>query len=262
MKRSLYIIAGLVSLGMLLTRCTEKDQNMDQNAVLKVMLTDAPAEYDSVLIDIQDVLVNASENGDDGSWQSLLVNRGVYNLLDFRNGMDTLLAYLELPPRTISQIRLVLGPGNKIVTGGHTYDLDTPSAQQSGLKLNLHAELVAGVVYELWIDFDAARSVVHKGNGGYNLKPVIRTFSDAISGAIHGNVLPALAMPYVKAVSNGDTLGTYAGSNGSFLIKAVPEGTWTIIFTPATPYLPDTVNHVSVVTGRVTEMDTITFKHP
>jgi hypothetical protein len=258
MRKRIYLIGMIISALMLVAGC-DKTENTDQNAVLEVRLTDAPGEYDEVLIDVQDVQIHVSDNEEDGEWQSLSVNTGVYNLLDFRNGMDTLLAFLELPAGTISQMRLVLGSNNRVKVDGDYHDLDTPSAQQSGLKFNIHATLTAGIVYRLWIDFDAARSIVVKGNGGYSLKPVIRTYTDAIGGAISGNVSPMEALPYVKAIANGDTIGTFAGENGQFLISAVPEGLYSVVFEPVMPYLPDTVPNVTVINGEVTVMDTVYF---
>jgi hypothetical protein len=260
MRKYFYLNVMAICTLAFLAGCSKSESS--KNAELQVILTDAPAEYDAVLIDIQDVQIHVSENDSEGSWQSLEVNKGVYNLLDFRNGMDTLLASLELPAGTISQMRLVLGPNNQIQTGGEMHNLQTPSAQQSGLKLNIHATLTGGVVYKLWIDFDAARSIVHKGNGGYLLKPVIRTYTEAISGAISGNVSPAEALPYIMAVSATDTIGTYAGDNGSFRINAVPAGTWNVMFNPKAPFADTTVNDISVVNGIVTQMDTVFFKQP
>ena len=157
------------------------------------------------------------------------------------------------------QMRLILGSGNEIMVDSLLHDLETPSAQQSGLKFNIHANLTAGVVYTLWIDFDAARSIVHKGNGKYSLKPVIRTYTEATSGAISGVISPADALPYVMAVSNGDTLGSYAGEDGHSLLKGIPEGTYSILFEPADPYLPKSIDNITVVNGQVTEMDTVYF---
>jgi hypothetical protein len=248
----LLVVGGII----LITGCSESDNH----ATLQVMLTDAPAAYEQVLIDIQDVQIHVSDVDGEGTWQSMAVNKGLYNLLDFRNGMDTLLATMELPAGRVSQMRLVLGENNQVKTGGILFDLDTPSAQQSGLKFNIQAELSAGITYKLWIDFDAARSVIHKGNGTYSLKPVIRTFSEATSGAISGHVAPMESLPSIKAVADGDTIGTMAADNGHFLIKAVPEGEWKIIFAPVAPYMSDTVDGVDVNTGTVTEMDTVFFQ--
>jgi hypothetical protein len=260
MRKYLSVNVLIISILILLTGCTKSES--DKNAVLQVLLTDAPADFEEVLIDVQDVQIHVSEVDDEGSWQSLAVNKGVYNLLDFRNGMDTLLAFIELPPGTVSQMRLVLGPNNQVKTNGELHDLKTPSAQQSGLKFNIHATLTGGVVYKLWIDFDAARSIVHKGNGGYSLKPVIRTYTEAVSGAIAGNVSPSSALPYIMAISNGDTIGTYAGENGSFTIKAVPAGLWAVNFNPMDPFSDTTVYDVNVVNGMVTRMDTLFFTQP
>ncbi len=243
-----------------LTSCSKSESN--RNAELQVMLTDAPADYDAVLVDIQDVQIHVSENDAEGNWLSIDVNKGVYNLLDFRKGMDTLLGSIELPPGTISQLRLVLGPNNQLETGGELYNLQTPSAQQSGLKLNIHATLSSGIVYKLWIDFDAARSIVQKGNGEYLLKPVIRSYTEAASGAIDGNVSPAMSLPYIMAISGEDTLGAFAAENGNFTIKAVPAGTWDVKFDPKDPFTDSTVNGVNVVNGIVTRMDTVFLSQP
>ncbi len=117
-----------------------------------------------------------------------------------------------------------------------------------------------GVVYKVWIDFDVARSIVHKGNGSYILKPVIRTYTEAISGAISGNVSPAEALPYVMAISPPDTFGTFASENGSFKINGVPQGTWAVKFDPKDPFADTTVTGIEVVNGVVTRMDTVFFK--
>jgi hypothetical protein len=258
MRKSLYAYVLVVSALMLVTSC-DKSETSDQSAVLEVRLTDAPAGYDEVLIDVQDVQIHVSNIDGEGDWLSLQVSQGIYNLLDFQNGMDTLLARMELPAGMVSQMRLVLGPNNRVKVDGTYHDLATPSAQQSGLKFNIDANLVGGVVYRLWIDFDAARSIVNKGNGGYSLKPVIRTYTDAISGAISGNVSPAAAMPYVKAIAGSDTLGTHAAEDGYFIIQAVPEGTYTVIFEPVAPYISDTVYSVPVINGQVTQLDPVVF---
>ena len=140
------------------------------------------------------------------------------------------------------------------------HNLETPSAQQSGLKLNIDANLTGGVVYKLWIDFDAARSIVVKGNGDYLLKPVIRTYTEAVSGAISGNVSPAEALPYIMAITGTDTLGTYATDSGTFKINGVPAGTWSVKFDPKDPYADTTVNDVDCLEWNSHRMDTVFFK--
>jgi hypothetical protein len=255
MKKSLFI--NLIIAGSLLVSFISCTKNDTKNATLSVRLTDAPANYDQVLVDIQDVQINGSTG--DAGWQSLPVQKGVYNLLDFRNGLDTLLASIELPAGRISQLRLVLGSNNKVEKDGIWYNLSTPSAQQSGLKLNIQADLTEGLTYKLWIDFDAARSIVETGDGSFILKPVIRTFTEATSGAIKGAVLPVDATPVVSAIANGDTISTIAGADGNYLIRGVPQGTYKVIFEPKSPYSNKYIDNVEVTIGQVTNMGSINF---
>ena len=197
--------------------------------------------------------------GDDG-WQTLPVNAGIYNLLEFTNGMDTLLSSVELPAGKVSQLRLILGSANSIVVDGASLPLplETPSAQTSGLKFNIHADLVEGVEYKLWIDFDAARSVVVTGSNSYKLKPVIRTFTEATSGAIKGNIQPAAAQATVYVIAGTDSLSAIPdGVTGNYLIRGVPAGTWKVVADGNNGYTDQTINNIPVTLGQVTVVDTI-----
>lgn len=250
---------ALLSLTVALFSCSDDNEQ----ARLSIRLTDAPGDYQEVLIDVQEVQINLTADENSG-WQSLQSTKsGIYNLLDFTNGMDTLLVDEFLPAGKISQMRLVLGNDNKVMIDDVYYDLATPSAQQSGLKFNVHADLKDGITYKLWIDFDAGRSIVKKGNGDYSLKPVIRTYTEATSGAISGSVLPVEAAPYVMAVSadEQDTIGTYADvETGFFMLRGVEPGTYVITIQPAEGYLETTVEDVMVELEKVTELAPITLE--
>jgi hypothetical protein len=117
---------------------------------------------------------------------------------------------------------------------------------------------MAGLVYDLWIDFDAARSIVETGNGKFILKPVIRTYTESISGAIEGVVDPANSNAYIMSISaTDDTVGTFADTvSGKFLLSGLAEGTYDVIIQPAAL---DTVSveDVEVNLGEVTLLDTI-----
>ncbi len=141
---------------------------------LNVHLTDFPAEYTAVLVDVQKLLINISEDEEQDGWQEMVLDTiGQINLLDYTDGNSILLTEEELPVGQIAQMRMILGPNNEIVVDEDTLDLKTPSAQQSGLKFKINATIEEGKTYELFLDFDAEKSVVSKGNGTYSLKPVI-----------------------------------------------------------------------------------------
>ena len=161
----------------------------------------------------------------------------------------------------MSQIRLILGDNNSIKIDGNEIDLTAPSAQHSGLKLNVHAELTEGITYKILLDFDAARSIVKTGNGKYNLKPVIRSITEAQSGAIKGVVDSVESIPAVFAIVADDTVATtYADENGKFLLKGVPAGTYTVSFDPKEGYQGFQKTDVSVTIGSVTDLGTVTLQ--
>ncbi|MFY7786323.1 MAG: DUF4382 domain-containing protein, partial [Thermoflexibacteraceae bacterium] len=251
MKTKWFWVLPLISTGVFLNACTANDST-SSNVPFEVRMTDSPGEYSSVKIDLLRVEVKISEDNDDSKgWQVLKnVKPGVYDLLELTNGKDVLIATDAFPVGTISQLRLILGDNNSVTTqDGQTVNMKTPSAQTAGLKLKINATLQAGITYKLLLDFDASRSIVKTGNGRFNLKPVIRAIAEAQSGAIKGVVTPAESQPAVWAISSTDSIGTYADTNGNFLIKGVPAATYRVSFAPKTPFKPRNIDGVTVNIG-------------
>ena len=212
---------------------------------LTVNMTDAPGNYDAVMVDIQGVEVT----GSNGNAVVLNTSSRVYNLLNFSNGLDTLIATGDLAPGTVSQIRLILGTNNTVKVDGVVYPLSTPSAMQSGLKLQIKQTFEPGVSYSILLDFDANKSIVKQGNGEYQLKPVIRTIDAAISGSIKGSISLIGEIATVTATSNGITYSSVTNAEGYFLIAGLPAGTYDITITPALPLQPVTKTGLVVSIG-------------
>jgi len=258
LRKTLFALSMLTIGSFLFYACSKDNSAAAGKARLQVYLTDGPGNYDEVVIDVQDIKINYSTDSTDG-WQSLSnVKTGAFDILKLVNGKDTLLGDAELNSGKIEQIRLILGPNNYVKVDGQTIPLQTPSAQQSGLKLNIHQDVNAGVTYKLLLDFDAARSIVQTGNGKYILKPVIRTSLQAVGGSIQGYVLPDSVRTAVFALQGTDTIaGTYT-SGGSFMLKELNAGTYTLAFSPSdTTYKSQTKTGVAVTTNTVTTVDTV-----
>ncbi len=147
-----------------------KKQNGATN--LEVRLTDAPASFDAVNVDIQEVRVHSNDEMDTTGWITLGTKAGVYNLLALQNGIDTVLASGTLRGGIIKEIRFVLGSNNTIIDNGITYPLTIPSGSESGLKIKLNKNLEEGS-QTIVVDFDAGMSVSVE-NSEYKLRPVIR----------------------------------------------------------------------------------------
>ena len=238
-------------IGLLFMQFTSCDSEKDNDkAHLTVRMTDAPANYDAVMVDVKSVEIT----GNGGTNVMLNTNAGIYNLLDYSNGLDTLIASGDLEAGSVSQIRLILGINNSVMVNGVVYPLSTPSAEQSGLKLQINQTFEPGVDYIILLDFDANQSVVSTGNGAYKLKPVIRTINAAVTGSIKGRVSPVSENVVVTATSNGVSYSSVTNANGLFLISGLPSGTYSVTVTPTLPLLPITLTSKTVVVGTSTDL--------
>lgn len=250
MKPLKYFLAPLLAV-LLLTACSDDNDK----ATLNIRLTDGPGLYDKVYVDIQFVEIT----GDGGNAVTLNTKSGIYDLLDFSNGLDTLIATGGLEPGTIQQIRLILGNSNTVVVNGQSYPLATPSADQTGLKLQVHQKLEAGVAYSILLDFDANKSVIETGNNEYKLKPVIRTIDQAISGSIKAAVLPSGVQVVIEASSGNNSYSTTANADGKFIIQGLPAGKYDLKITPAAPYNVKSINNIDVTVGVTTDLGNISL---
>jgi len=226
----------LIAAALLMWGCESSlDSGNDAGTgTMVVKLHDAPVDYEEVNISVARVEVNNTDNEGEG-WIVISEPNETYNILELVNGNFEVLADAELEPGTYKQIRLILNDQNTVVIDGETFELFVPSGEQTGLKLNIDAEIEEGITYTLLLDFDANRSVVPRGaSGQYNLKPVIRATNEAISGNISGTVLPFEARAAVFAIQGSDTLSTTFAdtSSGEFTLVGLESGSYTVSVEP------------------------------
>lgn len=233
-----------------------QDPPVDKNhTTLFVKLTDMPAEVEEVNIDITVVSVLI-----DDSIHSLFTNNGIYNLLDFAGEKDTIIASKKIPVGYLSQIRLVLGKNNSLKMGGEYFDLEAPSASESGLKLNVQEQLYHDVTYTYVLDFIVDKSIVD-ANGKYLLKPVIKVINETISGTINGVVSPAEAETEITAFSDLDTITGVADIiSGQYTLRGLSATTYDLFFNPIGPWQDTTLYGIQVDEKQTVELDTLYLK--
>ena len=164
------ILLVIALLGVIITSCKKENQN----ANITVRMTDSPADYLQVNVDITGLEVHHESLG----WISLPIKAGIYNLLDLQNSVSVVLAdKAEFPIGHITQIRLILGSNNTVVTLSGIFPLTVRSGSETGLKINADQDILANKSVDILFDFDANASVVLEGNGKYSLKPVLRILS-------------------------------------------------------------------------------------
>jgi hypothetical protein len=241
---------------------SEPDVSDNSKARLQVHLTDNPnLNLSEVWVDVREIQIKMA---DSAGMITLAGSRpGMYDLLELTNGRDTLLSDALIPPGRISQIRLVLGDNNYAVTlTGDTLELDTPSAQQSGLKVQVNQTVSGGMLYRITLDFDAAKSVVKAGNSGkYILKPVLRVISFVPSGGnVRGIVLPDSVRTAIYAIRGIDTIAsTYSDTamSGAYYFNDIVAGNYIFSYIPQDTIHQTTQRNVIVNLGQTTIVDTV-----
>jgi hypothetical protein len=224
---------------------------------LKLSLTDAATDqYKAVYVTFDAIEVHFSDAADD-SWETLTnLNFPItINLLDLMNGVRTELGIATLHTGHITQMRLKLTEqpqpghlnifnqldptGNYVITSDNLiHELKIPSGFQSGLKINIDADINANETTEVLLDFDASKSIVVTGSEKYILKPVIKattTLGAIVSGTVTSNALPVPGALVSVQIPTTDPIGaltveasTVTDASGFYKLIVLP-GTYNIV---------------------------------
>lgn len=237
-------IIALCTIGSILVSCSRNNDTGTTNnngspegkAKLSVYLTDHQTPvFQQVNLNIVKMEIKVEDNGVDslGGWYNLNITPGVFDVLRFRNGFDTLFASGNIPlNRKLQKIRLTLGTQNSVVTGGNTFPLEVKDNDREVIA-NLddsNVDMPAPGQLLFWIDFDAHQSINAKSNNRYELKSHIKIFTRSRSGRIEGRVLPQAANAIVKAINGSDTATAVPESNGEYKIVGLNAGTYQLLF--------------------------------
>ncbi len=223
-----------VALAALLAACGSSS-NPGTTGTMNVSLVDAPSSgYLEVNVDVQTVQIAS-----DGGWITLGTPNRVVNLLALIDGVaETLVNGATLPAGHYGQMRLVLGSRNTVkLLDGTVHDLKVPSGQQSGVKLTVSFDVQAGTTSDVFIDFDAHKSVfVHAaGNSGqYLLRPTVRAFDRMVTGSISGTLrdastaagLPGVVVTAQVVTTGGPSISrsTVTDASGHYVLDLLPRG--------------------------------------
>jgi hypothetical protein len=244
-------------------------------------LTDDPVNFQAVNIDIKAILVlvktdscsRAGFVGQDSTfpcyhWDSLHITPGVYNILNFQNGLDTMFSSTLLEAGHILRIRVVLGSDNSVVADSTTFSLDLLWGNTVDVAVNTNAlQQLDASSFETWLDFDAGHSIIEVEHHHFALKPCIRLFTRANSGTLEGVLKPKDADGFVSVIAGADTLialPSYRGQgpSGMWQIRGIFADTVSVTFHhTAGTYMDTTFNNVQVDPGKTTNLGTVTLQN-
>lgn len=252
---------------------------------LSLYLTDAPALFDHVLINIKSVKVlidtctntrahdkddwdgrGDNENKKDSCmiWEDMKVNPGIYDVLKLRNGIDTVLASSSITKGYIRLIKIEIGPSNSLVKDSVTYPLALPAYAKNYILLKLRGdefdEYLPGKS-RLWIDFDINKSIYQGRDNRFYLNPRCHYFIVQSTGSVAGRVLPQDANSVITLYNSTDTAYALPNRDGYFKMRGLKDGKYAAFFNASNNgYRDTTINNIIVASPNETSLGVIKLR--
>ena len=250
---------------------------------VNIFLTDDPSlVFDHVFLDISKVEIkveNSAEskhesehesesddhdhNGEvSGGWMNVDIHPGIYDILAFRNGLDTLFAAATFSSvRKLQKVRITLGKNNSVETGGISSPL-TVKGNDNFIVIKIDESQVQvnnGGLTNFWIDIDAGRSVKKHGND-FELKPNVKVFSKEKAGSLEGRVFPKDAAAIIMAINGTDTSSARPEDEGEFKFIGLKPGTWTLLYhATAGDYKDTTITNIHISGKEDSKLSNVTL---
>ena len=252
---------------------------------VNVYMMDDPIEFSKVLIDVRQIAVlvdtattqSADDNDDQWNdnycgwhrgeenksviWDTLSITPGVYDLLQLRNGADTLMSSGLIPTGKILKVKITLGSDNSVYTDSTTsYPLEVfgphPYFVVNVRRVDVSA--VSSNQFKLWLDFNLERSIFF-WSGTYYLSPYITVFNDEAKSKVQGQVLPSGAGALVTLYNSTDTLYAIPNWDGGYQFRGVTAGSYSLNFKGRKGYSDTTISNISVDSSKVVRVQTVTL---
>jgi len=245
--------------------CDQQDHALDQ-VLLDITKVEIKVEDDSEARheseNAAEVEGNDAQGETSGGWMSVPIHPGVYDILQFRNGLDTLFASTSFDAtRGLKKVRITLGNNNSVVLNGASFPL-TVKNNDNFIVVKIDESAVAvnsGGLTNFWVDIDAGASIKKKGNN-FELKPSVKVFSKEKSASIEGIVLPGNASAVVMAINGTDTATAKPEDSGEFKFIGLKAGTYTLVYhATANGYLDTTVTGIVVSGTEDTKVPAVTL---
>ncbi|MCC5938132.1 MAG: DUF4382 domain-containing protein [Lunatimonas sp.] len=244
--------ALLLGVGVVAPACENMDAN--EKALINVLLIDAPGDFDEVWLEVLGVeILPAGTRGlENADWSYIPYTPAnkMVKVSDLVGSQRLLLGRKEVRAGQVSKIRLALGDNHYLVKDGQQLMLQSVPNINDRLTVDVALQASAGFAWDIYIDFNLAKSIQRNTSGGYSLVPSLRAFSMENRSELRGNIQPANARPYIFAITGTDTLATLSATNGEFRLRGLSPATYRIHIQPRATHL-DSIFSIAVAADSV-----------
>lgn len=259
MKTSLMTLGLIAATVLVVQSCNKEDVTpTEQTGTMKVKMTDAPANYASLNVEISKIEAFVQNKG----WVTLNNQTQIVSVLSLTNGTESIVANSSVSAGLYSKLRFTFGNTNSVTmngtSGNQTYNLGFGTNTTHQVEVEINEQVQTNATTEVLLDFNAATSVIAFGQS-YILNPVITEIEDTQTG-VKGDIEGALTAT-VKIYNENVSANTYIDAAGNFLIRGIPDGSYVVqvqAVDETTNELKEiTVPGVVIISGRITDMETI-----
>lgn len=224
MKRILVLTLMIVCAGFTIQSC--KKDNKATQGQMEVRMTDSPGDFVALNVEIVKIEAYLQNSG----WVTINESSQEINIMTLTNGAEVTLANATtVQPGTYTKLKLTFSGENSLTfngaNGSNTVNLSFGSNFQGQVEVPIQCTVTSGITASILLDFNVGSSIAQAG-GGYTLNPVIAEIVDpstGVQGQVSGTSQAAISL------SNASyNASTFINSNGYFMIKGVPDGTYTL----------------------------------
>ena len=261
MKNTAFRLLFALSL-LATTACSVPEEG--PKALVSVLLVDAPASWDSVVVEVLGVSLEFVPSGRQGEVQTLDLpyepaDKSI-NLSKLVNGAALPVARKEVALGKITAITLKLGTSHALYQGDKRFPLTLATGTTSfpqALDLNLEP----GISYDLVLDVDLEQSirVLKESPLELSFTPAIKAYQTLGRGIISGIISPKELRPAIYAIQGRDSLSTHTDASGGFVLS-LPPGQYTLYIDPKdSRYKAETLVNVPVNAGQRSSLAPLTL---
>ncbi len=243
--------------------CEPADSN--PTSLLNVILIDAPAQWDSVFVEVEGVDIEMQVLGRESETETFFLPYSlgdkVIEVSALIAGEGLLLGRDELPVGKIISATFRIGDSHSLFLDGDRYVLPLANGGMTEIPLELEMDLEQGIAYDLILDFDLEKSirVLSESPLVLELDPKLSAVSGIGTGDLKGSISPTTLRPALYAITSGDSVNTHINSSGSFLFR-LPAGIYTVYVDPKDErYQAGIIRNVEVIAGKSTDLSRITI---